>query len=267
MVWLLGCAALCTMQDQMIYPGAVMQLPPRDPPPEVEVLELEIAEGHVQAWFAPAPGNHAAPLVVYCHGNAELIDYQPHVIQRYHMMGFNVLLPEYRGFGGSDGQPSQIDITRDAVAFYDMVIDRPGVDATRVVFHGRSLGAGVAVDLATQRKPRAMILDTPFVSLTRMARRYLAPPFIVRHPYRTDRVLPGLNIPTMISHGANDEIIPVAHGRELAKMTPGAVFHEYDSRHNDFPGRRETNLYWQRVRAFVTPMLKTAPVRTVSPGR
>jgi hypothetical protein len=242
---------LFVMQEKMIYPGWVMNLQTQPPPANVEVLELAIDGGQVQAWFVPASGDQPAPLVVYFHGNGELVDYQSHIIKHYSLLGFNVLLPEYRGFGASKGDPSQKNIGEDVAAFYDMVIKRPGVDTARVLFHGRSLGGAVAVDLAARRKPHALILDSSFTSMTRMAGRYLVPSFMLRHPYRTDRVLPELNLPTMISHGTHDEIIPVRHGRDLAKMTPNAVFYEYNCMHNDFPGRTGAEQYWQRVTEFL----------------
>ncbi len=269
-VWLIGCVSLCVMQEQMIYPGHAMELLSVPPPPFVEVLTLPVDDGQVEAWYAPAigaPGRApgAAPLVVYLHGNAELMDYQSEVIHRYRAMGFNVLVPEFRGFGRSAGKPSQEAIGEDMAAFYDMVIDRPQVDAQRVLFHGRSLGGAIAVDLATRRKPDAVILDATFTSMARMAAQYLAPPFIVRHPYRNDRVLPKLGVPTLISHGTNDEIISVKHGRKLAKITPDAVYYEYDCSHNDFPGASDVNLYWRRVAEFVSPMLQKAPAPAASP--
>jgi len=254
--YLIGCTALYTMQDRMVYPRHVIGTPADDIPfPVTAKLYVDAGQaGRVEACFVAAPdadSKHPAPLVVFCHGNAELIDHMDDIVAGYRKLGCSVLLPEYRGYGRSAGTPSQESIGSDLASFYDQVIGRPDVDATRVVFHGRSLGAAIAVDLASRRKPDAIIGQSAFTSVVAMAHRYGAPGFLVTNPYRNDLVLPELGVPVLLFHGARDQIIAASHGRELAGLTPGAVYVEYDCGHNDFPGRGNRQAYWRQIGDFL----------------
>ncbi len=251
------CAALFFWQDRMVFPADVAGEPlPGDPRPPMETLSLPIpGGGDVVAWFAPAPGaayGAPAPLVIYCHGNAELIDFQDFVLAGYRRLGVSVLLPEYRGYGRSAGRPSQAAIVEDVVRFRDLLIGRPGVDASRIILHGHSLGGGVAAQVAVVRRPAALILQSTFTSLASFSGRYLAPSFLARHPFRTDRVLPGLDLPLLIMHGARDDIVPVTHGRRLRALAPAAMYMEFDCGHLDMPGDGHHEAYWRLIRRFLS---------------
>jgi len=252
-VW---CAILFSMQDGMLYPRHMIAPPPDEVPFRfTEMLYADLgSSGRVEACFVAAPGASAgkpAPLVVFLHGNGELIDYMDGIVAAYRKLGCSVLLPEYRGYGRSAGEPSQEAIGSDAVLFYDQVIKRPDVDASRVVFHGRSLGAAVGIDLASRRKPAVVIAQSAFASVVAMAHRRGAPGFLATNPYRTDLVLPKLGVPVLIFHGTQDQIIPVSHGRKLAELTPQSVYVEYDCGHNDFPGPGNHGDYWRRISEFL----------------
>ncbi len=210
--------------------------------------------GQVVAWFVPAPGLDAeqpAPLVVFFHGNAEIIDHQHTIIEGYLQLGCSVLLPEYRGYGRSAGRPSEAAIVEDAVYFYDEIVQRPDVDASRIVTHGRSLGGGPAARLAAMRKPRALVLESTFTSAASMAHRYFAPMFLARSPFRVDRVLESLDVPLLLFHGAHDDIIPVAHGRRLREIASDVRYVEFDCAHNDFPGDGNEDEYWREIADFL----------------
>lgn len=256
LLYVTGCAVLYFYQDHMVFPTDMAPEPLRQvADPGIVPLRLDLAGGgQVEAWFVPAPGitpEQAGPLVVFCHGNAELIDYQDEIVRGYHALGCSVMMPEYRGYGRSAGTPSQKAIRDDSVRFYDQVITRPEVDTTRIVFHGRSLGGGVAADLAAQRRPAALILESTFTSVAAMAHRYGVPSFLAKHPFRTDRVILHLDAPVLIFHGTRDDIIPVKHGRRLHAIRPDAVYIEYDCAHNDFPGRGNRDAYWAEIARFL----------------
>jgi fermentation-respiration switch protein FrsA (DUF1100 family) len=180
-------------------------------------------------------------------------------------MGVSVFLPEYRGYGHSAGKPSEAEIADDMVRFYDLLIRCADVDPSRVVFHGRSVGGGVAADLATRRVPAALILESTFASIARMAIKFGAPPFLLRHPFHTDRAVEALDAPTLIFHGTRDTVVPVSHGRLLHKLARRATYIEYNSDHNDFPGEGNEEAYWREIQAFlgragVVSAPKPAPV-------
>ncbi len=267
------CAALYFWQDRLIFPADVAGAPlPGEPRPPAETLTLPIAGGkEVVAWFAPAPGTGLgapAPMVIYCHGNAELIDFQDFVLAGYRRLGVSVLLPEYRGYGRSAGQPSQTAIVEDIVAFRDLLAGRPDVDASRIILHGHSLGGGVAAQVAVRRRPAALILQSTFTSLSSFSSRYLAPSFLARHPFRTDRVLPTLDVPLLIMHGTRDEIVPVAHGRRLRQLAPGAAYMEFDCGHLDMPGDGNQQAYWELIGRFLSEngILRESPDSSGDPA-
>ncbi len=251
------CSLLFVSQRWLIFPDFVAPEPSQREKYDVSthVLTRDIGDGNqVVAWFVPcadARAGKTAPLVVYFHGNAEIIDSQGDNIERYRQLGCSVLLPEFRGYGRSAGQPSQRAIVDDAEHFLQEALKRPDVDPQRVCYHGRSLGGGVAAQLALRHKPRVLILGSSFTSLRPFANRYLAPSFLVRSPFDTDRALPQLDIPILIQHGTNDDIVPVSHGRALKALARDVTYIEYDCRHNDFPGDANEDQYVKDIRDFL----------------
>jgi fermentation-respiration switch protein FrsA (DUF1100 family) len=253
-LYLVWVVAGCTMMRHVVFPRSIPQ-----PLPEaagtvegLQQLKLETPEGAVDMWFVPGRGvsaAHPGPVVIYAHGNAELIEYQLPIIAGYRAMGVSVLLPEYRGYGRSAGLPSQTAITADFVAAYDLLIKRAEVDAQRVIIHGRSVGTGVASALAGERRPAALILTSPFYSVTRMAGRYLIPSFLVSDPFDNASVVRKLDAPILIFHGTSDDVIAVSHGRDLTKLSSRARLIEYDCRHNDFP--IDQPRYWADLAGFL----------------
>jgi fermentation-respiration switch protein FrsA (DUF1100 family) len=251
------CAFLYFYQDTLIFPAYMARLSAQTPAdPSAEVFTLDIPDGgQVYAWYYPTrntPDDNPAPAVVFCHGNAETVSDQIEIISRYRILGCAVLLVEYRGYGHADGKPGQAEIMADTEQFYDMLVARKEVDRTRIVFHGRSLGGGVAVQLAARHKPAALILRSTFTSVASMAHSYGGPSFLARHPFRTNKVLPHLDVPVLLFHGSRDSIIPVRHGRALRDMAKRVRYIEFDCGHNDFPGFGNEDRYWQEIESFLS---------------
>ena len=93
-----------------------------------------------------------------------------------------------------------------------------------------------------------------------MALKFGAPPFLLKHPFRTDRVVEALDVPMLIFHGTRDTVVPVSHGRQLHKLAQRATYVEYNSDHNDFPGEGNEDAYWREIQAFlVRPGVLNAP--------
>jgi len=237
-LWLV---AGCAVQRKMMFPR--FMLGPAEPddvarPPGVERWPIEHDAGVTEAWFMPGDGASAAhpgPAVIFAHGNAELIDHNIDWLTMYTDLGVSVLLVEYRGYGRSDGSPTQADITADFIAGYDQLAARAEVDPQRIVFHGRSIGGGVMCSVAQHRTPAALILQSTFTSAGAMAAKFLYPPFLMLDPFANDKVLADYDGPVLLMHGSGDTVIPASHSRQLNEIAPDSKLIEYDSNHNDFP--------------------------------
>ncbi len=258
------CATLYFYQDHLIFPADMAPAAPKVAPPGAELLSIPIEPGgQVEAIYWPATAAGSAdltpppkPVVIFCHGNAEIADFQDDIARSYARLGFAVMVPEYRGYGRSAGRPSEAAIVADTVHLHDLLLARPEIDRSRIVIHGRSIGGGVAAQLAARRPPAALILESTFTSVASFAAGYGVPAFLATSPFHTDRVIGGFRFPILLFHGSRDSIIPVRHGRRLHALAPAAKYVEYDADHNGFPGAANEAAYWREIELF----LRTAGV-------
>jgi fermentation-respiration switch protein FrsA (DUF1100 family) len=131
------------------------------------------------------------------------------------------------------------------LTLYDWAAHHPRIDVKGIVPYGRSLGGGAAVRLAVNRPVAGLILESTFTSVADFAAGYMAPAFLVRDPFDSRKTLASYRGPLLVIHGRNDTIVPIAHGRELANLVPGAMFSELNCGHNDCP--RD----WEAIRTFL----------------
>ncbi|MDH5490349.1 MAG: alpha/beta hydrolase [Myxococcales bacterium] len=252
---LLGALVLGILKVQrlMLFPryATLQDLSAAEAIDGLERIWIESEEGPVEAFFIPGEGVSAdapGPVVLFAHGNGELIDHWPEAMRGYRRMGLSVLLPEYRGYGRSAGSPSQAAITEDLLAFHDLLLERSDVDRSRIVYHGRSLGGGAVCALAALREPKAMILMSTFTSVREMAQRYLLPAFLVLDPFENEAVVRGLDAPLLLVHGTRDRLIPIRHAERLSESAGGARLIRYEADHNRCPPDWER--YFRDVRDF-----------------
>lgn len=244
---------LVRLQRAMIFPREyARQVPAALRTPGLERLWLETDEGQVEVWILPGEGvdsEHPGPAVVFTHGNAELIDHWPDALARYRELGVTVVLPEYRGYGRSAGSPSEAAIADDLRALHARLSAHPLVDASRLAYHGRSLGGGAACTLLDRHPPRALILESTFTSITDVAAGMLVPSFLIVDRFESAAAVQRYQGPLLVFHGTKDRVIPVEHGRRLAALRPGAELVLYDAGHNDFPPAGAD--YWDRIERFL----------------
>ncbi|RNC67668.1 MAG: alpha/beta hydrolase [Desulfuromonadales bacterium] len=236
-----GYAALCfCAQRALIYPGRAITVDAQPPAASARLVPfwLDTSHGRVEAWFLPAKGvlpGERRPVVIFFHGNGEVIDFLPEQAEGFRELGMGVLLVEYPGYGRSGGTPSEAGITAAAVAAYDSVTKRSDVDSGRVVAFGRSLGGGAACALAGQRPVAALVLQAPFTSLRPFARRMLLPGFLLRDLFDNRKAVAAFAGPVLILHGSHDDIIPFAQGEELARTARNGQLVALSCAHNDCP--------------------------------
>ncbi len=238
-------AFLFLMQRRLMYPApSATGAPAR--PPDAHQIWLSGRDGQSEAWFLPplTPGDSPAPLLLFGHGNGELIDYWPSEFRDPRTWGMAVLLVEYPGYGRSAGRPSQKAIRETFLAAHAWATSEPGIDADRIVGYGRSLGGGAVGQLSLERPLAAMILESAFSSTRPFARGFGAPGFLVRDPFDNVEAVEAFNGPILVVHGTTDEIIPVEHGRTLAEAA-GVHLNELACGHNDCPRS------WPLIRQFL----------------
>jgi fermentation-respiration switch protein FrsA (DUF1100 family) len=132
----------------------------------------------------------------------------------------------YRGYGASGGSPGEKALVADAIALYDWAARRPDVDPARIAVHGRSLGSGVAVQLAAARPLRCVVLSTPFSSALDVAKSayfWLPVGLLMRHPFDSMAHAPRLTMPALVLMGEADRVIPVEYSEKLASAWGGPV--------------------------------------------
>jgi pimeloyl-ACP methyl ester carboxylesterase len=210
-----------------------------------EASWLEVDGHRIETWLLPAAKPGRAPLLMYTHGNGELIDFWADQFDAIRAAGIGVLLVEYPGYGRSGGKPSERSITDALVAAYDRIARDPRVDAGRIFGHGRSLGGGAMAQLAAKRPLAALILESTFTSLADILHGYHLPDWLIRNRFDTSAVLRAYRAPVLILHGSHDVNIPVAHAHGLKAAAPAASLQLLNCGHNDCPRQ------WDVVLSFL----------------
>jgi fermentation-respiration switch protein FrsA (DUF1100 family) len=173
---------------------------------------------HLGGWFLPAQGGSPAPAVVVCNGNGGNRALRAPLAAALARAGLSVLLFDYRGYGGNPGRPSEGGLAADARAAQAWLATRPEVDPGRIAYFGESLGAAVALRLAIQRPPAALILRSPFTSLTDVGRLHypwLPVRWLLTDRYGSAARVAQLSVPLLVIAGERDQIVPAALSRRL----------------------------------------------------
>jgi fermentation-respiration switch protein FrsA (DUF1100 family) len=186
--------------------------------PQADEVVLTSADGErLIAWHVPPQG--LRPVVIYFHGNAGALDLRAGRFKWLTADGIGLVALSYRGYGGSTGTPSETGLVNDAVAAYDFAAAR--YPAKRIVLWGESLGTGVAIALAAERKVGGIILDAPFTSLADVgAAAYPLVPvrWLIKDPFRSDERIARVRAPLLALHGELDRIVPITLGERLFSL-------------------------------------------------
>jgi pimeloyl-ACP methyl ester carboxylesterase len=162
-------------------------------------------------------GQGSKYVILYLHGNAGSLDKWQWVSNDLKELNCDMFIIDYRGFGKSTGSFSENGLYSDAQAAYDYLISA-GYEPDDIIIYGRSLGTGIAVDLATKRKAKAMILESPYSSITKVGKErypYLLPGLLSKYKFNSLEKAPKLTIPVLILHGDSDDVISCDHSKEL----------------------------------------------------
>jgi fermentation-respiration switch protein FrsA (DUF1100 family) len=163
-------------------------------------------------------------VVIYFHGNTGTLRRWCKRAPTFTAQGFDVLMPDPRGYGKSKGRTSEEALIADAKLWYAHA--REHWPDARIVLYGRSLGSALAVPLATRESPAVLLLETPFANLYEVARNYLPIlPYrlLLRYPFRNDRAIRRVRCPVYIFHGKRDSLVPHASALRLYAAIPADV--------------------------------------------
>lgn len=187
------------------------------------------------AWWVAPPRPRGA--VVFAHGNAGNISDRLDAVKLFVALDVAVLAFDYRGYGSSDGAPSEAGTYRDMAAAVGYLRAVRGIEPERTVYYGESLGGAVAIEAALRHRPAALIVESTFTSVRAMAAVHypFVPGFLARRVrYDSLARVRNLRCPLLVLHGPRDTIVPYRMGRELFDAAPGPkAFADLEGDHND----------------------------------
>jgi pimeloyl-ACP methyl ester carboxylesterase len=249
-------AVLYLFQDRLLFfpqalePGRREALARRAP--VIEEVRVAGEDGvALHGWLARATGEGRRPLVIYFGGNAEEVSWILDDPDRPRDWGWLAL--NYRGYGLSEGSPSERSLVADAQRIYDWAIARPDVDPARIVVCGRSLGSGVATQLAASRRVAGAILVTPYDSMVEVAKvhyPWVPVSLLLRHRFDSLSRAKAIDAPALVLAAERDTLIPPAHAKRLADAWKGGARYVElrEADHNSIGGHPD---FWRRQSMFL----------------
>jgi len=220
----------------LFYPTSRLEGSPLNWGMAYEDVTLQADDGiNLHGWFVP--GQDSDRVVLFFHGNAGNISHRGESIAVFHRLGLSVFIPDYRGYGRSQGSPSEEGLYRDASAAWNWLVDQQGYSPDQVVLFGRSLGGVVAAKLASEVRPGAIILEST-LSSARDAARGIFPVLSrivwLRFDLNAANSIRQTKAPVLVLHSPDDEIIPYPLGRLVFEAAPEPKrFVELSGGHND----------------------------------
>lgn len=225
------------MQDRLVYfPLRDLAATPRTIGLDYEDVRITTEDGvRLHGWFVPTLSARAT--LVHFHGNGGNISHRLERIALFHKLGVNVFIFDYRGYGQSEGRPSEQGTYRDADAVWRYLTETRGLAPASVILHGESLGGAVAAWLAAETAPGGLIVESSFTSASDLGAEvypWLPVRWLARYVYPTMEYLARVRAPVLIVHSRDDDIVPFHHGRQLYAAAPAPKqFLEIRGGHND----------------------------------
>jgi fermentation-respiration switch protein FrsA (DUF1100 family) len=224
--YLLLVVAMWVLQERLLfYPQPVTGAPRLPAGWHAEPVRVATADGFELVGVLALPAHGDGSAVIYFGGNAEEVTSAAELAERLYGQRA-VLLVNYRGYGESGGRPGEAAIVGDAIALFDWLARHAAIDPGRIAVHGRSLGSGVAVQVAAARPVRGVILTSPFDSAREVARAaypWLPVAWLLRHPFDSAARAPRIHAPMLMLVGGDDTLIRPERSEMLARAWGGTV--------------------------------------------
>ncbi len=174
----------------------------------------------IHLWFIPAQ-NPTKETILFCHGNSGNLGNRLEIIKTLYSLGLNLLVFDYRGYGASKGNIGEKTTYQDAEAMLNFLKKEKGITESQIIVYGRSLGGGVAAELALRHPNiKGLILDSTFTSLPDIGQHYypyIPVRWVLRYRYENIKKIRKITPPKLIIHSQEDEVIPVSHAHRLYK--------------------------------------------------
>ena len=225
------------MQPKFLYsPIREIACTPGDLGLDFEEVVFKSADGlQLSGWYIPAENSEFT--VLFCHGNGGNIFHRLDSINIFQNLGLNCLIFDYRGYGNSEGKPSEEGTYLDAEAACDWLIKKKKESADNIIIFGRSLGGSIATQLASKIKARALVVEGTFTSYVDIGKKfypYMPVRCFARFSYRTIDYIKNVHCPVMFVYSRNDEVVPFEFGLELYEAAnEPKEFVEIFGSHND----------------------------------
>jgi fermentation-respiration switch protein FrsA (DUF1100 family) len=235
------CLVLWLLENSLVYrPSSAHDwtAPPADIQADIQDVDLSSADGtQIHAWWLPCQGADEA--VLYCHGNAGNLSYRGGSMAKMcDLLKVQVLIFDYPGYGKSGGRPTEQGCYHAADAAYAYLTDQKKIAPDKILLYGGSLGGGVAVDLASRKPHRGLILVKTFTSAPEAGASmlpWLPVRWLMRNRFDNLSKIKTCTRPVFIAHGTADTLIPFAQGKRLyeAANEPKQFFTLEGADHND----------------------------------
>ena len=228
---------LMVFQSHFIYfPEREITVTPAEIGLSYEAVCFEAADGvKLSGWFVPAERSRG--VILFCHGNAGNISHRLESVQAFHRLGLSTFIFDYRGYGQSEGKPTEQGTYLDAEAAWRYLVQKQQVDPTEIIIFGRSLGGAIAAWLARDHTPKALIIESTFTSVRDIGAEqypYLPVRLLSRFDYNAMDYLRQVNCPVLIVHSRDDEMVSFSHGRRLFEaVNEPKEFLEITGTHNE----------------------------------
>ena len=214
-VYIAAVLALYVLQGRLVFPVDRLRIEPAQVGlRSMSVVTVRTRDGlDLIGWYQP-PAVAGKPTVLLFHGNGESLSRRAHILKDMLDAGYGVYQAEYRGYAGNPGKPCEAGLYEDGRAAIGFLTGQGAAPATTIVLHGYSLGSGVAVQLATECRVEALILEAPFTSITEIASRrfpFLPVKWLTRNRFENLAKINRVRVPLLIYYGAKDAVIPGDH--------------------------------------------------------
>lgn len=217
-IYILLSVYLFAFQSRQVYfPDRVLITDPSSMGFDFEKISLKTEDGiNLSAWYIPS--ENARGVILFCHGNAGNISHRLESIQIFNRLRLDVFIFDYRGYGQSDGKPTEVGTYMDSESAWRFLVEERQISPNSIIVFGRSLGGAIATWLSHKHTPGALILESTFTSATDIATKmypYLPMRLLLRFNYNTVDYLEKVACPVLVVHSPDDEIMPFSHGKHL----------------------------------------------------